>query len=188
MYESLDFLWPGIQAGDLNAFDTLFRELYPVLLNFSVGIIKKYPDAEEIVQDAFVTIWNNRKTIEIRSSLKSYLFQTVHNLSLNKLEHYKSKKSLPNHSAVEGEQWEKLGNLLIHDDIVEMIESKEMESIISGAIENLPAKCREIFILSRIDDLSYDEISTRLHISKETVRVQIFRALKTIGELIAKLR
>jgi len=187
MDKSLDILWTRIQAGDENAFDMLFKELYPALLHFAAGIIKKLPDAEETVEDSFINLWNNRNKIEIKASVKAYLYQTIHNLALNKLEHFRSKKFLPNNSIVENEQWEYLRNSFVVDDsLIEIIESKDIESQIKKAVENLPAKCREIFILSRYENLNYEEISDRLKISENTVRVQIFRALKVVGNLIGK--
>jgi RNA polymerase sigma-70 factor (family 1) len=189
MNEGYDYLWSRIQAGDEKAFDILFRELYPVLLSFAFRIMRNMPDAEETIQDAFINLWKNRNTIEIKGSLKSYLYQTVHNLSLNKLEHFKTNKFLPNINTVESGQWDKISDsLTINDDLIELLESKNTESIIAKVIEKLPQKCREIFMLSRFDNLSYEEISKRLNISEATIRVQIFRALKVIGESIRKIK
>jgi RNA polymerase sigma-70 factor (ECF subfamily) len=187
MNEGLDYLWNRIQAGDEKAFDSVFRELYPVLLSFTFRMIRKMPDAEETVQDAFIILWKNRNLIDIKGSLKSYLYQMVHNLSLNKLEHFKTNKFLPNNNTLDSGQWDKIvDSYTVNDDLIEMIESRDTESIISKAIEKLPQKCQEIFILSRFDNLGYEEISKRLNISENTIRVQIFRALKVIAESIRK--
>jgi RNA polymerase sigma-70 factor, ECF subfamily len=189
MNEGLEYLWNRIQAGDEKAFDSLFRELYPPLLNFALRIIRSIPDAEETVQDAFINLWKNRDKIGIRGSLKSYLYQSVHNLALNKLEHFKTNKFLPDKSRVDLVQLEKIGDVYtLNDNLIEMIESNDTELIISKTIDKLPGKCREIFMLSRFDDLSYEEISKRFNISENTVRVQIFRALKVISEAIGKIK
>jgi RNA polymerase sigma-70 factor, ECF subfamily len=188
MNEGLDNLWSRIQVGDEKAFDSVFRELYPLLLSFAFRIIRKMPDAEETVQDAYINLWKNRNSIEITGSLKAYLYQTVHNLSLNKLEHFKTNKYRPNSTTLDIGQWDIIrDSYTISENLVEMIESKDTESIILKAIENLPQKCREIFTLSRFDNLSYEQISNYLHISENTIRVQIFRALKAIGESIRKI-
>jgi|WetSurMetagenome_2_1015567.scaffolds.fasta_scaffold190052_2 RNA polymerase sigma-70 factor, ECF subfamily len=188
MKEGLNNLWNRIQDGDEKAFDSLFRELYPLLLSFAFRILRKKPDAEEITQDAFINLWKQRDTIEIKGSLKSYLYQAVHNLSLNRLEHFKTKKFLPNNNTLDRGQWDLIRDTyVVNDDLIEMIESKDTESIILKAIEELPQRCREIFILSRFDNLGYDEISKKLNISENTIRVQIFRALKAISETIRKI-
>jgi RNA polymerase sigma-70 factor, ECF subfamily len=188
MNESLDYLWNRIQAGDEKAFDSLFRELYPSLLSFAHRILRKMPDAEETVQDAFINLWKNRNALEIKDSLKSYLYQTVHNLSLNKLEHFRTLKFRPNYTTADSNQWDIIrDSYIVTDNLIEMIESKDTESIILKAIEKLPQKCREIFIRSRFDNLSYGEISKILGISENTIRVQIFRALKAITQSIRKI-
>lgn len=184
--KEIDNLWDKVQIGNEKAFDVLFRELYPSLCTFAYRLLNNLEEAEETVQDAFVNLWQNRNQIHIKGSIKSYLYQTVHNLAINKLEHFKTNKFLPN-KVVSREKWEQIHNSYVFDDAtIQMLEAAETEILILKAVEKLPDKCKEVFVLSRFDDLSYDEISAKLQLSLSTVRVHIFRALDLIRNFIEK--
>jgi len=184
MNKSIEYLWEGIQRGDERAFDSLFRELFPFLLNFAHRILKNMPEAEETVQDAFINLWQRKDTIFLKDSLKSYLYQTVHNLAINKLEHTRTHKYQPNR-VMNAEQWKCLHNLYsVNDTFINRFEALETEALILKAIEKLPDKCRKVFLLSRYENLTYEEISDKLTISQNTVRVQIFRALEILRKLV----
>jgi RNA polymerase sigma-70 factor, ECF subfamily len=186
MSEVIDYLWSRICLGDQKAFDSLFKDLYPNLCNFAQRIVNDMPESEDIVQDAFISLWQNKDKIVIKGSLKSYLYQTVHNLAINKLAHFKTRKFQPN-KVISDEQWKKIHNSYAIDDaFIQSLEAHETETIILDAVGKLPGKCREIFLLSRYEDLSYEEISNKLQLSQNTVRVQIFRALEFIREFISK--
>ncbi|HEY4787368.1 MAG TPA: sigma factor, partial [Bacteroidales bacterium] len=77
--KEIDNLWDKVQIGNEKAFDVLFRELYPSLCTFAYRLLNNLEEAEETVQDAFVNLWQNRNQIHIKGSIKSYLYQTVHN-------------------------------------------------------------------------------------------------------------
>lgn len=142
------------------------------------------PEAEETVQDAFITLWQKRNTIVLKNSLKPYLYQTVHNLAVNKLEHFRTNKFQPNR-VLNTDQWKDLQNVYTVDDtFINIFEATETEALVSKAIEKLPDKCREVFLLSRFENLSYEEIADKLIISRNTVRVQIFRALEILRKLV----
>jgi RNA polymerase sigma-70 factor (ECF subfamily) len=186
MNKGIEYLWNRIQHGDEKAFDSLFKELYPLLCNFAFRILNNFPEAEETAQDAFINLWQSRNKIILKSSLKSYMYQIVHNLAINKLEHLKTRKFQPN-KTVNSDQWKYIHGLLIVDDtFITLFEAKETEALILKAIDQLPEKCREIFLLSRFENLSNKEIAERLTLSPNTVRVQIFRALETIRGIIEK--
>jgi RNA polymerase sigma-70 factor (ECF subfamily) len=149
MNREIDFLWHRIRVGDEKAFESAFKELYPYLLNFAFRILNKMPEAEETVNDAFVKLWQSREDIILQGSLKSYMYQMVHNLALNKLEHYKSLKYQPN-KVNNQEDWKLVYNTFTLDDsLIQTMEAAETEQIILKTIELLPEKCKEIFKLSR---------------------------------------
>lgn len=81
-----DFLLSAVQRGDQKAFDTLFRRYYPMLCAYGHRFVE-LEDAEEIVEDSLLWIWENRETLVIESSLNSYLFKMVYRRALNKLAH-----------------------------------------------------------------------------------------------------
>jgi RNA polymerase sigma-70 factor (ECF subfamily) len=181
-----DYLWNAVRLGDEKAFDFLVKEQYPNLCNFANRILNNLPEAEEVVQDAFVKLWQNKDQIDLKNSLKSYLYQAVHNLAINKLDYLKTNKFKPN-KTVSQEQWLHIHNsYTIDDTTVQMLEATETEALINKAIDKLPEKCREVFLLSRYDLLSYEEISDKLQLSQNTIRVQIFRALEFIQAFIKK--
>lgn len=175
-----DFLWYKIKLGDQKAFGLLFRELFPSLCNFAQRILNNLPESEETVQDVFIHLWQNKEKINLKGSLKSYLYQSVHNLAINKLEHFRTLKFQPNITASQ-----EIHHLFIVDDtFIQMFEAHETENIILSAMEELPEKCREIFRLSRFENLSNKEISDQLNLSQNTVRVQIFRAIAFLKDFL----
>jgi len=186
MNKGIEYLWDRIQHGDEKAFDSLFNTLYPALRNFAFRILNDFQEAEETTQDAFISLWQNRNKIVLKNSLKSYLYQMVHNLAVNRLEHLQTRKFQPN-KTVNSEQWDYLHSILTIDDtFISMFEAAETEAMILRTIDQLPEKCREIFLLSRYENLSNKDIADRLSLSPVTVRVQIFKALESIREVIKK--
>jgi RNA polymerase sigma-70 factor (family 1) len=186
MKKEIDLLWHKIKLGDEKAFESLFNELYPYLLNFAQQLLNKLPDAEEIVNDVFIKLWQNKESIIIQESIKSYLYQMVHNLAMNKMDHFKTKKFSPN-KQISLEDWKQIYNTyLVDDSLILQIEAAETEQLIAKAVENLPEKCKEIFKLSRYENLSYEEIAIKLNLSQSTVRVNIFRALEFISKNISE--
>jgi RNA polymerase sigma-70 factor (ECF subfamily) len=115
-----------------------------------------------------------RVALDLSTSLKSYLFTSVHNRSLNVIRDRKKFTSaeMPD---VAGE-W----------DVSAQIESMELEGKIREAIDSLPEKCREVFELNRFEGLKYSEIATRLGISVKTVENQMSKALKILREQLGK--
>lgn len=187
MNKEADYLWSKIFLGDERAFDLLFKELYPCLFNFAQRLLGNHTDSEETVQDAFINLWNNRQSILIKCSIKSYLYQVVHNLAINKLEHFKTYKTLPN-KLVSAEKWLQIHNAYTIDDtFILEFEAKETEELILKAVDQLPEKCREVFLLSRYENLSYEEIANKMQLSQSTIRVQIFRALEYLKIYLKKI-
>ncbi|HEX3008762.1 MAG TPA: RNA polymerase sigma-70 factor [Bacteroidales bacterium] len=180
-------LWNKIRLDDEKAFDVLFKEYYTPLCNFANRILNDLPEAEENVQDAFINLWQNRERITINGSLKSYLYQTVHNMAINRLEHRQALKNKVNKLA-SVEEWGAIHNTFeVNESFIQIIEANETEEIIRQVVNDLPEKCREVFLLSRYENLSNEKIGEILHLSQNTIRVQIFRALNSIREMMKKI-
>jgi RNA polymerase sigma-70 factor (ECF subfamily) len=156
------------------SFERLFRDFFPPLMAFARKIVVDEDDAREVVQQVFIKLWEKRSELDLSTSLKSYLFTSVHHRSLNVIRDRKkfSSAELPE---VAGE-W----------DVSAQIESMELEGKIREAIDSLPEKCREIFELNRFEGLKYSEIATQLGISVKTVENQISKALKILREQLGK--
>ena len=159
-------------SGDQTAFELLFRFYYPGLVTFVSQIIIDRDEAEEIVQDFFVNVWTARIRIHQSSSLKNYFFVSVKNRAFNYLKKEQIKEKTISHLK---ELVEK--DFLFQPDL--FVES-ELQQQITKAMEKLPARIREIFMMSRFKGLSNDEIATQLNLSKRTVETQVSNALKIL--------
>lgn len=159
-------------AGDQTAFELIFRHYYPGLVIFTAQITQNRDEAEEIVQDLFFRIWKQKNQIKGSLSLKPYLFTSVRNRGLNFLERKKTE-------ARKIDEFREIikNNLTFEPDI---FVSSELQKRINQAFDKLPPRTKEIFILSRINELKNDEIAGKLEISKRTVETQISHALKIL--------
>lgn len=140
-----------------------------------MGYVNDRDSAQEIVQDVFINLWEKRETIDPGKPVKSYLFTSVRNRCLNFIRDHKKFRSYYLDVELEMEvKWEDNDNL----------SEADTERRVSEALNKLPEKCREVFELSRFDELKYKEIAEKLGISVKTVEVQMSKALKVMrGEL-----
>ena len=170
-----------MQKGDFVAFEKVFNKYYSKLCLFAEGYVKEPAIAEEIVTELFSKLWEKRKSIEISSSVKSYLFHSVHNNCLKYLEHLKVLKKYETFATTMIQSRDLL-HLSDNSYPLANLISREIEIEIESAINCLPEKCREIFCMHRFDDLNYNEIAQKLDISVNTVRTQMMRALQKLRE------
>jgi RNA polymerase sigma-70 factor (ECF subfamily) len=154
-------------------FETAFREYYTTLYRVVFRVLKKEDASEDVVQDLFVKLWNKREGLRISGSLKAYLCQAAVNAAYDHLRKYKKEQNKEEVDVL----WERGGN-----QTEEYIQGKEMEEMISEALEKLPPACRNVFILSREEEMSYKEIAEALNISVKTVENQMGKALKILRE------
>ena len=165
-----------IRQGDVTAFEELYGQFYIYLCLVAEHIVRNPDDAEEIVSDVFVKLWNIRDKINITTSIKWYLVKAVRNTSLNYIEKNKANNNLTKGlSSADYEilSWDSdypLGQLF----------QKEILEIFDKSITKLPDGCREIFLLSRVGDMKYDQIATKLGISVNTVKTQMKIALSRL--------
>ncbi|MCF8373583.1 MAG: RNA polymerase sigma-70 factor [Bacteroidales bacterium] len=165
-----------IKRSDPKAFEELFRRYYPALLRYAITLLKDEDLAEDAVQSVFVHIWEKRIELEIKKTIKSYLFRSMYNASLNLLKqkelNEKSRKALS----------------LIHPGIEQSfllnIEARELETRIAAALETLPEKCRLVFDLSRNKGLKNREVAEKLSISIKTVEAHLSKALGVLKKKI----
>jgi len=172
------YLVDSIQNGDRKAFEFVFRTYYADLCRYARNIIQLDATAEDLVMDIFTRLWETEKKLVINSSLPGYLFTSVHNHCLN----YLTRKH-KRFTELDNETIEKLNRLIPDENIsgtFENLSAIDLSALIEKSIDRLPEECRRIFILSRSEGLSNREISTRLEISENTVKVQIYRALKKL--------
>ncbi|MFN0033251.1 MAG: RNA polymerase sigma-70 factor [Flavobacteriales bacterium] len=164
----------ALQQGDQQAFKMLFDTWYNPLCNFAYSFRGDKPEAEELVQNAFVNFWEKRNDIHIESSLKSYLYRSVRNACLNALKHDKVKRQhrqyAMEHTATSAE------------DVKQVMIADELTDRINQAMSKLPEQCGLVFKLSRMHDLKYAEIAAELDISIKTVENHMGKALRIMRE------
>lgn len=161
-----------IRLNDVDAFSGIFRRYYEPLCFFAGRYVRDNQAAEGIVQDVFVRLWESRHTLGIESSLRSYLYASVRNASLNYIKRENFTISLDY-------QEERSGTTVTPPDA--QLESDELAEALERAMDKLPPKCRQIFSMAKYDGLSYQEIAEVLDISVNTVKTQLKRALKSLS-------
>jgi len=169
----MDELSYRIKLGDEQAFELLFRKYYTRLCGFAYKFLNNMELSEELVQEVFMKLWQNRGKLNDNTTIKSYLFKLVKNQSLNSLDHKKVEKR---YAEIMRVAYSSKDNFSPYESLL----AKELEDKISIVIDDLPPKCKKIFELSRNDGLKYKEIAQKLKISIKTVETQISRALKKI--------
>ena len=166
------FLAQRLISGDPKAYDLLMEFYYQNLCAYAQSLCQDHALAEDIVQNVFVKMWDKRKKINPDLSIKSYLYKSVYNEFINQ---YRKNKPV---IYLEKKYFEAI-------DLVVDIEPEELESLIklmNIEIENLPSKCKEIFLMNKKEGLTHTEISEYLNISIKTVEGHITRAFKILTE------
>jgi RNA polymerase sigma-70 factor (ECF subfamily) len=154
-------------------FEEIYKRFRPGLIHFACTITRNMADAEEVVNDVFMAIWERHSKLLEQESIKSYLFRAVKNRSLNQINRNKVifddiKEEMPIAS--------KDHNVLDH------MQAKETGAKITELIDKLPTKCRQVFLFSRMHELSHKEIAELMDITPKTVENQIGLALKFLKE------
>ena len=165
-----DFLLSAVQRGDQKAFDTLFRRYYPMLCAYGHRFVE-LEDAEEIVEESLLWIWENRETLVIESSLNSYLFKMVYRRALNKLAHIDATQR------ADTRFYEEMQEMLQDTDYYQI---EELAKRIEDAVAALPESYRVAFVMHRFRDMSYKEIAETLGVSPKTIDYRIQQALKQL--------
>lgn len=155
-------------------FGILFRQSYPELCSFVVQFVRSRAVAEELVQDLFLRLWERRAEWEIELPSRSYLYQAVRNRALDHLKHERIVQQTASRSAAEAERTEPVPDT----DLA----SQGLELAIRRAIEQLPDRTRQVFVLSRGHGLTYGQIASALGISVKTVEAQMGRAFRILRD------
>lgn len=176
-----------IKSGDEKAFEQLFKSYYAMLCVYAYELVRSHDLAEEVVQETLIRIWENRNRLTIRSSIKSYLYQSVHNHCINTLKHLQVVKNKSYRYTEDVKRTAETNNppydgqappsTLFYDGI---------ENDLKGAIQTLPEQCQRIFLMSRFEKRSHQEIANALNISVNTVKTQIRRALEKLKHILEK--
>lgn len=161
------------------AFEQLFNEYYEELCHYALRFIHDNLDAEEVVQNSFVKLWDRRAKAGEIKSIKAYLYRTVHNACLNFIEHQKVKQQYVSETEnslrnIELQAFEETYNLDLGPEMTK-------------AIESLPPKNQEVFKLRYFDGLRHKEIAQQLNISERTVETHIAKSMRILRDKLKYL-
>ena len=168
----------ALAAGNFEAFGILYEKYYQPLYLFALRLSKNPHEAEELVQSVFVSIWEVRQNIDSTKSFSSYLFSIARNRFYDML-----RKRVTESCYVD---------YVLHqdrptsEDIEKQIEDREINDIIHQLLQKVPERRREIFRMSRDEDLSYKQIAEKLQISENTVDTQIRNTLNFLRKELPK--
>lgn len=169
-------LWIAIKHSHRAALDQLFRRHYDVLVRYATVILGNGPDVEEAVSDVFLNVWQKAAHLEVPLNVKAYLYAAVRHEGLRRAHRLRLTKAEP---------LEVVRHRAAAEDHA-TIEYRELEAIIGHAIENLPTRCREVFVLSRFHQMKHKDISKLCEVSERTVENHIGRALVEIRSAMSK--
>ncbi len=176
-------LFNAFRRGDDAAFALLYQQYAPVLVDYAAKRLTSLDEAQDLIQDLFVYIWERRSALDINQSVKAYLFLGLNRRIIN---HYR-KDAYRSRYADQLKAMEE--RFFFGPDA--FLEAKEMQRIVSDTLDGMPKKVQEIYRLSREEHLSNAEIAKRLGISEQTVKNQLSTAvtllrkrLKLIGIVV----
>lgn len=161
-----------LKLGNQAVFAEIYNRYKAMLYLHAYRMIQDKEDAKDAVQELFASIWKNHETLVIRTSLAAYLYGAIRNRVLDMIAHKKiALKYTDSLQAFLDE-----GECITDDQIRE----KELIAIIESEVSLLPPKMREVFEMSRQQDLSHKQIATQLNISDKTVKKQVSKAIKIL--------
>jgi len=166
-------------AGDLAAFECLYRASSGLVYNVAFRIVDSHQDAEEVTQDVFVNVYKNLSKFEFRSSFKTWIYRITINAALNR-----SKKMIK----------EKKRTAVLSDYQIDSVSFKEQKAndskpddeLVHRLLSSLNPDQKACVVLRNIEGLSYEEVSRSLNININTVRSRLKRAREKMGKLIKK--
>lgn len=167
-----------IKKGDRKAFKELFEYFHQGLFNYLLYKSGDSDLSEDLLQETFLKLWENRKQLDENQSVKSYLYTIANNLFLN---HHRHLKIVDKHKS------EYPGSMFVYSQHPHyLLEEGEFKSMLMSAINKLPDRMKEVFLMSRVESLSNREISERLGISLKTVEAHLGKALNQLSESIPR--
>ena len=173
MSEDTETILKNIQKGDLKEFEMLFKDYYALLCRYALRFVKDTNQSEEIVQELFCQLWENKKKMKIHTSIKAYLYKATYFNSLQVLRK----------RGVKSQYEEYIKNNKPESSLpTDSLEEKEIHIIVNKTLTKLPDRCSKIFKMSRFEGLKYQEVADKLSISVKTVEANMGKALKVFRE------
>ena len=170
-----------LKEGDSKAFESVFKFWYEPMVNFADEYIADTESAKNIVQNIFMRLWEKHHLVDPDSNLKSYIYMATRNACLSHLRHLRVEMAFFEKAKKNSEDLQ-LNYEALHELDIEKIDFSKLEILIQDSIEALPERCREVFLMSRYDELKNKEIAEKLDITVKAVEANITRALTKLRE------
>lgn len=164
----------AIKNGDEREFQKLFNLYYAKLSSYINTYTKDTDKTKDIVQEAFIKLWDNRKNIDTNSSILAYLHKIAYNIFIDNYRKVKRQQSL-----LDSLSYETINDMIEDDN-----NTLSKIEIVKKSIEELPPRCKEVFKLSKYEGLKYSEIAEALNISIKTVEAQMGKAFSQIRQQV----
>lgn len=168
-----------IRRGDVKAFEVVFRQYYSSLYYYALSITGMREVAEEVIQDLFYVWWKERQSIQVKFSIKNYLYRAVRNRSLQHIEH---------RGVRERYRQNKLANESEEQSFTpqQELEKKELQAILNSTLKNLTERRLKIFSMHRFEGQKYKEIAEKLSLSVKTVEAEMSKAYQVLRKEVEK--
>lgn len=164
--------------GDEATYEGVYKQYFQGLYAYAYSILGDDLQAEEIVQQLFLKLWEKKESLQIETSLQAYLYKAVYFQSLNYIKHLKVRKEYQQHTVFQMKQ-------STSERADQKVDLKFLEARFRKALSELPEQCRTVFQLSRFDALKYREIAAQLGISEKTVENHMGKALRILRVKLA---
>lgn len=177
-FDNHEVLLEALQKGEEKAFVYLFDRYYEGLLNYAGRIVRETELAHDLVLETFCKLYEDHANLNVHLSVKSYLYKSVYNSCLNEIKHQKVVRNYADREVLD----------FYFSEIVQApeaeltLQNEDIRKALEEAISKLPERCREVFVLSKVEELSNKEIAEKLNISVKTVEVQMTKALSRLRE------
>jgi RNA polymerase sigma-70 factor, ECF subfamily len=165
-----------IKQGDETAFNSLFYQYHGRVFNLCRKFLSRKEDAEEVVQTVFLAVWENRNQLDENQPIIAYILTITKHWIYNFLKKRVYRKAFLDYLETRNDSLD----FVTEDEI----SYHDLQNLLEKLMEEMPPKRKEIFHLSKIEGLSYREISQRLSITESTVNTQITKALEYIRKQV----
>lgn len=170
-YSDNDILIESLKNGDEKAYNYLIDTYHHNLCVYANSLVKNIYSAEDIVQNVFIKVWEQRTRLKTNHAIKSFLYKLVYNEFIDL---YRKNQSL---FSLEKSYYDALNSIVLEDDSESL---QRVINVVNKEIQNLPPKCKEVFILSKKEGLTNIEIAEHLDVSIKTVEAQITKAFSIL--------
>lgn len=167
-----DQLIDDVKENDYASYNHIFMLYYNRLCLFVASITNNTNDSEDIVQELFIKLWTDRRKINIQNTISGYLFQAAKNMALNHIRDTTNRKV-----AIEKLQQ---ADFYIENEL----ETEEFRIALENCIDQLPARCKEVLLMYRVQELKQKEIAEKLNISIKTIKNQIWASLQRLRKCL----